>query len=80
MQWAESMLLQLVQKESFSGGNDTKLTTLYVYKDEQGLLRIKSLISNRQDTLDFRHPIVLDPSHSIVTKLIEHTHRRLKYA
>ncbi|XP_018303518.1 uncharacterized protein [Mycetomoellerius zeteki] len=45
-----------------------------------GLLRTKSLISNRQDSFEFRYPIVLNCGHPIVNKLIEFTHRKLNHA
>ncbi|XP_018406251.1 PREDICTED: uncharacterized protein LOC108782469 [Cyphomyrmex costatus] len=51
-----------------------------VYKDDLGLWRVRSLISNRIDTHDFRYPIILDSGHPIVEKLIEHTHKKLNHA
>ncbi|CAL1678890.1 unnamed protein product [Lasius platythorax] len=80
IQSAETTLLRLVQEGSFSKTLMSKLRAMDIYKDESGLLRTKSLISNRQDTLDFRHPFILDSRHPIVVKLIEYTHRKLGHA
>lgn len=75
IQLAELKLLKLVQRECFRE-NDPKLSSMCVYVDKMGLLRLKSLISNRADTQEFRYPIILDHSHPIILRLIEHTHRK----
>jgi len=77
---AELIMFKMMQRESFRGNDDPKLSTMRVYEDDMGLWRIKSLISNRIDTYDFRYPIVLDSRHPIVVKLIEHAHQKLNHA
>lgn len=77
---AERIVLRLSQRESFSTENEPRFSTLDIWKDEHGLLRLKSPIVNREDEYDFRCPIVLDRKHSTVTKLIEYSHQQLNHA
>ncbi|XP_071653126.1 uncharacterized protein [Temnothorax longispinosus] len=74
---AELAVLKLSQQESFEGIEESRLSTLNVYEDESGLIRLKSPVVNREDTQDFRHPIILDPKHPLVKKLIECRHQQL---
>jgi len=69
----EFMVLKwtLSQQESFNGVNEPRLSTLKVYEDENGLLRLKSSVINREDTHDFYCSIIVDPKHSLTKKLIE---------
>ncbi|XP_018402107.1 PREDICTED: uncharacterized protein LOC108779234 [Cyphomyrmex costatus] len=76
---AELLLCKLVQKESFSGRNDPRLRGLNAFEDD-GLLRTKTIISNRQDTFHFRCPILLDPAHPLTKKIIYHLHLKLNHA
>ncbi|XP_024883586.1 uncharacterized protein LOC112462186 [Temnothorax curvispinosus] len=71
---AELAVLKLSQQESFEGIEESRLSTLNVYEDESGLIRLKSPVVNREDRHDFRHPIILDPKHPLVKKLIECRH------
>lgn len=75
---AELAILKLSQQESFDDINDLRLNTLD--KDENGLLRLKSPVINREDEHDFRNPIVLDPKHPLVKRLIEYKHLQLNHA
>ncbi|XP_018395064.1 PREDICTED: uncharacterized protein LOC108773670 [Cyphomyrmex costatus] len=77
---AELTVFRLVQEESFNKENEKWLSTLDIYTDENGLLRLRSSITNRIDEYDFRHPILLDPKHALVKKLIEYRHQQLKHA
>ncbi|XP_077282626.1 uncharacterized protein LOC143908737 [Temnothorax americanus] len=77
---AELAVLKLSQQESFEGIEESRLSTLNVYEDESGLIRLKSPVVNREDTQDFRHPIILDPKHPLVKKLIECRHQQLQHA
>lgn len=77
---SEKLLLKLAQKEMFLNEKDDKLKYLDVFKDESGLLRVKTKIFNREDDRNFRCPVVLDSSHCFVLRLIEETHRNLKHA
>ncbi|KAJ8913971.1 hypothetical protein NQ315_008963 [Exocentrus adspersus] len=60
--------------ESFSGENANKIRHLGVYYGEDGLLRLKTKISNREDTESFRFPIILPAHHHVVEALILKEH------
>ena len=75
---AELRLCRLAQKESFLGSNDSRLRSLNVF-EENGLIRTKTMISNRQDTFSFRCP-VLDSAHLLTLKIIFHIHLKLNHA
>ncbi|XP_043469952.1 uncharacterized protein LOC122503458 [Leptopilina heterotoma] len=76
---AEVKVLRVVQKETFESESDAKIKCLNPCVDESGLIRLQTLISNRKDTENFRYPVVLDPSHDIVRKLIEFHHVQLQH-
>lgn len=59
---------------------DAKIRSLNAYQDKSGLIRLKTFVSNRQDRFGFRHPVILDPKHPLVIKLIQHIHEELKHA
>ena len=77
---AEKLLIRFAQCESFDGTTDRRLKELNVCVDDLGLVRTKTLISNREDDFDFRYPTVMDPKHPFTRLLIEHTQKRLKHA
>lgn len=77
---AESTLFCLIQQETFDGEKDSRIKGLRAYTDQTGLIRLETLITNRDDTFTFRNPVVLDSQHSLVTKLIQHTHEELTHA
>uniref|UniRef100_A0AAR5PHN1 Integrase zinc-binding domain-containing protein n=1 Tax=Dendroctonus ponderosae TaxID=77166 RepID=A0AAR5PHN1_DENPD len=71
---AEVQILRLLQAESFTGLNDSRLTGFFLAYDEKGLLRIKSRISTRSNSDDFRFPVVLPSKHAIVKSMIMEAH------
>lgn len=77
---AEKCIIKLAQKDSFDGRDDSRLKGFSVYIDESGLIRTKTLISNREDTKNFRLPAILDPKHQFTKLLIRHVHECLKNA
>ncbi|KAJ8964444.1 hypothetical protein NQ317_013854 [Molorchus minor] len=62
---AEIYIYQLIQHESFKGKDDPRLLSLDTFVDAQGIIRLKSRISYREDKDDFRFPIVLAPKHPV---------------
>ncbi|XP_018406270.1 PREDICTED: uncharacterized protein LOC108782486 [Cyphomyrmex costatus] len=76
---AELLLCRLAQKESFKGAKDPRLQKLNVFEDK-GLLRTKTIISNRQDNFDFKNPIILDTKHLLTERIIHYTHVKLNHA
>ncbi|XP_071652824.1 uncharacterized protein [Temnothorax longispinosus] len=77
---AELTLMRLSQEESFEGVEDPRISCLKAFKDKSGVIRLKTLISNREDQFGFRYPIVLEPRHPLVRKLIQHKHEELHHA
>lgn len=77
---AERILLKLVQQESFSGIEDTKLRALRPIKDENGLLRAKTNIIQRNDKENFLYPVILPPNHPIVQRMIYEKHTENHHA
>jgi hypothetical protein len=75
----ERTLIRLLQVESF-GANVTSVAGILVVKDEEGLLRVKTKILNREDTIGFRLPLLLPHTHPIVEQLIMEEHLRLGHA
>lgn len=73
---AEQQVLKVIQREAFEEVNDKHLSSLDVFKDEHGLLRLRSRISNRKDLELFRHPIVLPSKHPVITQMITQEHSK----
>ncbi|XP_030762165.1 uncharacterized protein LOC115886978 [Sitophilus oryzae] len=75
MDQAEILVLKVVQQGSFAK-DDQRLKTLDVFRDDSGILRLKSRIANRKDTVFFRMPIVLPSRHVVTKRLVFDSHRR----
>ncbi|GFS74814.1 integrase catalytic domain-containing protein [Trichonephila clavipes] len=76
---AEVVLMHLIQKESVKNINDDKLKQLRPIIDCNGL-RPKTNVSNRDDTNDFRFPIILPSYYTVVKLLIMNAHNDLLHA
>lgn len=76
---AEKILWHIVQTESFRN-DDSRLKSLVTFKDENGIIRIKTKILNREEQDDFRCPIVLPSDHEMVHKLIREGHVNMSHA
>lgn len=70
--------MKLTQKEYFKDVNNPWFNILDVHKDNNGLLCLKSPITNSEN--DFRRSIVLDLKHLLVMKLIKYKHQQLNHA
>ncbi|GFY54997.1 integrase catalytic domain-containing protein [Trichonephila inaurata madagascariensis] len=70
-------LMLLIQKESFKGMNDDKIIKLSPIVDSNGLVGAKTNVAYRDDTNDFRFPIILP---SVVKLLIMNEHIDLLHA
>ncbi|XP_055951562.1 uncharacterized protein LOC129987627 [Argiope bruennichi] len=53
---------------------EKRLKTLQVFKDDLGIIRLKTKIIYRKDSEDFLKPIVLPPKHEVVKRLIYNAH------
>ncbi|XP_035233819.1 uncharacterized protein LOC118205641 [Stegodyphus dumicola] len=65
---AEKALCRLVQKESFTGINDPAIRALRPIVDQNGILRAKTNVLQRQDNENFRYPIILPSKHLLVER------------
>ena len=70
---AEGKILKLIQKESFEGVKDS-IASLRPFEDPEGVIRLRTKISNRPDSIDFRYPILLPKDHPVVKRLIRSIH------
>ncbi|GBN14469.1 hypothetical protein AVEN_233940-1 [Araneus ventricosus] len=73
---AELIIFRIVQKETFQGEDNKKLKFPSVYKDEDGLLRVKTKIIYRKDTENFRKPVLLLSEHEVVSRWISFHHEK----
>ncbi|GFQ81050.1 integrase catalytic domain-containing protein [Trichonephila clavata] len=67
----------LIQKESFKGINDDEVIKLRPIVDSKGLIRAKTNVAYRDDTYDFKFPIILPSDHTVVKLLIMNEHNDL---
>ncbi|GBL85852.1 hypothetical protein AVEN_195770-1, partial [Araneus ventricosus] len=74
---AEKFILKQVQSQCFSGNEKLNLQT---FLDSDGLLRVKTKISQRSDIPTFRFPILLPSKHAVIGKLIFEKHFELSHA
>ncbi|GBO05933.1 hypothetical protein AVEN_83837-1 [Araneus ventricosus] len=74
---AEKFILKQVQSQCFSGNEKLNLQT---FLDSDGLLRVKTKISQRSDLPTFRFPILLPSKHAVIGKLIFEKHVELSHA
>ncbi|XP_035220030.1 uncharacterized protein LOC118193096 [Stegodyphus dumicola] len=77
---AEKALCRLVQKESFTGIKDPAIRALRPIVDQNGILRAKTNVLQRQDNENFRYPIILPSKHILVERLIYEKHLELQHA
>ncbi|GBM39184.1 hypothetical protein AVEN_208358-1 [Araneus ventricosus] len=74
---AEKFILKQVQSQCFSGNEKLNLQT---FLDSDGLLRVKTKISQRSDLPTFRFPILLPSKYDVIGKLIFEKHVELSHA
>ncbi|KAF2886826.1 hypothetical protein ILUMI_19347 [Ignelater luminosus] len=65
---AKKTVLRFVQEESFSGDQGLRIKDFRAYTDRDNLIRIKTLITQRDDDINFRETVVLNPKHPVVMK------------
>ncbi|GFT73103.1 hypothetical protein NPIL_678291 [Nephila pilipes] len=64
---AEIKVKIIVQKSSFSSSNDQRLRNMPHVVDKNELLRMKTRLTFREDTEDFKFPLILPSYHPVVT-------------
>lgn len=77
---ARKLVIRLVQEECFESINDPKLTSLCPFIDDEGLIRLRTKISDRKDAKDFCLPYVLPSKHEVVKRLIFEEHEKHSHA
>lgn len=77
---AEQFIIKCIQNENFADVDDPRIKCLDPFYDELGVLRLKSRVCNREDTKDFRFPIILPSKNNIVDTLIMDFHRNSCHA
>ncbi|GFS85295.1 integrase_H2C2 domain-containing protein, partial [Nephila pilipes] len=76
---AEIKVLFIVQKSSFSSSNDEKLRNIPYMVDKNGLLRMKTRLTFRENTEDFKFSVILTLDHPVVTSIIVYKHKELMH-
>ncbi|GFV57548.1 uncharacterized protein TNCV_4399041 [Trichonephila clavipes] len=77
---AEKTVIKLIQMEKFEGVTDEKLCPLKPFLDEFGILRARTKLSFREDTHNFKFPIILPNEHPVVHLMIVRKHEELMHA
>ncbi|XP_035216750.1 uncharacterized protein LOC118190181, partial [Stegodyphus dumicola] len=77
---AEKCIVKIIQHDSFSSDDIKKLMSISVFKDGEGILRVKSRLTERKDHENFIYPMLLPKNHKIVEKLIIHKHLSISHA
>ncbi|GFW62653.1 integrase catalytic domain-containing protein [Trichonephila clavipes] len=77
---AEKTVIKLIQMEKFEGVTDEKLRPLKQFLDEFGILRARTKLSFREDTDNFKFPIILPNEHPVVHLMIVRKHEELMHA
>ena len=73
----EKRIIRYVQKEAFGGLQDETIASLDPFLDAEGIIRLKTRITDRADVGDFGIHAVLPSRHPIVEILVLSTHVKL---
>ena len=73
-------IIKMLQAESFSDLEDGRIKHLRPFYDEVNVIRLNTRVIYRDDTYNFKCPIILPAKHRIVTFIIEEGHTELKHA
>ena len=77
---AEVYLLKMEQEDFKDGEQDIRIRHLQPFKDNEGLLRLKTKIILREDSYNFRCPIVIPGVNDLVSLIIRGIHVDLQHA
>ncbi|GBO40738.1 hypothetical protein AVEN_120912-1, partial [Araneus ventricosus] len=78
MESAEIVLIRLIQSQYFSNAN--AVPSVDVFKDENGILRVETRITERKDVQTFLNPILLPNNCTLTKRLIEPVHRKHRHS
>ncbi|KAJ8976805.1 hypothetical protein NQ317_018464 [Molorchus minor] len=65
----EYLLRTIIQQEVFRDENNEHIRALNPFRDESGVIRLKTRVCRRDDTDNFRFPIVLPANHIVVRQI-----------
>ncbi|GBM82013.1 hypothetical protein AVEN_51858-1, partial [Araneus ventricosus] len=74
---AELKILKKIQEDSFHNENTQRLKPLATFTDADGILRVKTKLTMREEDDNFKVPIVLPSDHHVVKSLILYKHQEL---
>jgi hypothetical protein len=77
---AEKVLVRMVQREVFTSDKISRLKSLQVFEDKEGILRVKTKIVEWDDVQNFKYPVLMPSDHKLVALLIQEHHFRLVHA
>lgn len=77
---AERQIYKLIQDEYYDKETLKNLATLNIFKDKEGIIRVKTQVTLREDTESFRYPIILPDQHPVVRLMIMDKHKRMLHA
>ena len=77
--FAEKCAIRYVQKESFAGPQDERISRLCPYMDNEGIIRLRTKVVERTDSGDFGIPAILPSSHPVVEMLVLRAHEKACY-
>lgn len=80
IEFAERQIIRVIQDEYFGNGKIENIASLNVFRDQEGIIRVKTKIIYREDSENFRYPIVLPHQHRVVKLLIIERHQKLNHA
>lgn len=71
---AQNQVFELIQKEIFSGIKDEQISSLCPLEDSDGLVRIKTKLTERSDSKNCNWSILLPGNHSVLHRYIKYKH------
>ncbi|GFW88359.1 hypothetical protein TNCV_2286851 [Trichonephila clavipes] len=78
---AEKVLVKIVQQETLKNENvESRLKTLCIFTDSNGLIRLKTKTTLRDDAENFISPLLLPSDHPLVERLIFERHLKFSHA
>ena len=76
LQQAQLNLLKCVQKESLKIDSLEQISSIIPFRDHNDVIRLKTKITERDDTENFRYPILLPGKHPVVGRVVFDTHQK----
>ncbi|GFS53052.1 integrase catalytic domain-containing protein [Trichonephila inaurata madagascariensis] len=78
---AEKVLVKIVQQETLKNENiESRLKTLCIFTDFNGLIRLKTKITRRDNVENFISPLLLPSDHPLVERLVFERHLQSSHA